>query len=405
MGLYNTAKFKERALLIAAHIKGKSSSKKAKESLEELSNLAETAGAEPVKAFYQMLNKPQNTYIGSGKVIEIKNHIKELEIDVCIFDDELNPSTQKELENRLGIKVIDRTALILDIFSDRARTHEGKLQVELAQSEYLMPRLAGQWSHLERLGGGIGTRGPGETQIETDRRLVRDKIKRVKSSMQKIERNRSSQRNKRISNNTINFSLVGYTNSGKSLLFNNLVKSKILSKNQLFSTLDTTTRKLFLDQSVSATISDTVGFINKLPTILVESFKSTLEEAVNADVLLHVIDYSNEDFEEKLLTVDTILEDLGLAEVPKILIKNKVDLLENDTNPRGSEWYDNQDVSIYSGYRKPNGVISKLDLNESYINQITTSAKFGTGLIKLREQLLDISSMLLSKKQKIYLPN
>ena len=379
MGLHKTGKFKERALLIAAHIKGKSSSKNAKESLEELSNLALSAGAEPIKAFYQMLSKPQNTYIGTGKLTEIKNHIKELDIDVCIFDDELNPSTQRELENRLNTKVIDRTALILDIFSDRARTHEGKLQVELAQSEYLMPRLAGQWSHLERLGGGIGTRGPGETQIETDRRLVRDKIKRVKSSMKKIERNRSSQRNKRINNNTINFSLVGYTNSGKSLLFNNLVKSKILSKNQLFSTLDTTTRKIYLDQNVSATISDTVGFINKLPTILVESFKSTLEEAINADVLLHVIDYANDDFEEKIETVDSILNDLGLSDVPKILIKNKIDIKENE--------------------------ITKLDLNESYIDQITTSAKEGTGLLDLRAQLLSLSYLHLNKKQKIYIPN
>ena len=379
MGLHKTGKFTERALLIAAHIKGKSSSKNAKESLEELSNLVLSAGAEPIKAFYQMLSKPQNTYIGTGKLTEIKNHIKELDIDVCIFDDELNPSTQRELENRLNTKVIDRTALILDIFSDRARTHEGKLQVELAQSEYLMPRLAGQWSHLERLGGGIGTRGPGETQIETDRRLVRDKIKRVKSSMKKIERNRSSQRNKRINNNTINFSLVGYTNSGKSLLFNNLVKSKILSKNQLFSTLDTTTRKIYLDQNVSATISDTVGFINKLPTILVESFKSTLEEAINADVLLHVIDYANDDFEEKIETVDSILNDLGLSDVPKILIKNKIDIKENE--------------------------ITKLDLNESYIDQITTSAKEGTGLLDLRSQLLSLSYLHLNKKQKIYIPN
>jgi len=379
LGLYKTNIRKERALLIAAHIKGKSSPKKAKESLEELYNLAESAGADPVKAFYQMLSKPQNTYVGSGKLLEIKQLIKELDIDVCIFDDELNPSTQKELENRLGVKVIDRTALILDIFSDRAQTHEGKLQVELAQSEYLMPRLAGQWSHLERLGGGIGTRGPGETQIETDRRLVRDKIKRVKSSMKKIERNRSSQRNKRISNNAINFSLVGYTNSGKSLLFNNLVKSKILSKNQLFSTLDTTTRKIYLDQSISSTISDTVGFINKLPTILVESFKSTLEEAVNADVLLHVIDYSNDDFEEKIRTVDNILDDLGLSEVPKLLIKNKIDIKENE--------------------------ITKIDLNESYITQITTSAKDGTGLKSLREQLLELASIQISKKQKIYISN
>jgi len=379
LGLYKTDIRKERALLIAAHIKGKSSSKIAKESLEELYNLAESAGADPIKAFYQMLSKPQNTYVGSGKLLEIKKYIKELDIDVCIFDDELNPSTQKELENRLGIKVIDRTALILDIFSDRAQTHEGKLQVELAQSEYLMPRLAGQWSHLERLGGGIGTRGPGETQIETDRRLVREKIKRVKGSMQKIERNRSSQRSKRVSNNTINFSLVGYTNSGKSLLFNNLVKSKILSKNQLFSTLDTTTRKIYLDQTISSTISDTVGFINKLPTILVESFKSTLEEAVNADVLLHVIDYSNDGFEEKIRTVDNILDDLGLSEVPKILIKNKLDIRENE--------------------------ITKLDLNESYINQITTSAKDGTGLKSLREQLLNLACIQINKKEKIYISN
>ena len=225
MKSYKTEIIKERALLIAADQKKKCSKRKIKESLSELKNLCISAGAEPVLELSQLLDKPINTYIGSGKISEVKNLIKQLDIDLCIFDDELNPSTQRDLENRLKVKVIDRTALILDIFSKRAQSHEGKLQVELAQSEYLLPRLAGQWSHLERLGGGIGTRGPGETQIETDRRLVRDKIKRVKAGMKKIENTRTSQRSKRINNNIINYSLVGYTNSGKSLLFNRLDKS------------------------------------------------------------------------------------------------------------------------------------------------------------------------------------
>ena len=324
-----------------------------------------------------MLDKPINTYIGSGKISEVKNLIKQLDIDLCIFDDELNPSTQRDLENRLKVKVIDRTALILDIFSKRAQSHEGKLQVELAQSEYLLPRLAGQWSHLERLGGGIGTRGPGETQIETDRRLVRDKIKRVKAGMKKIENTRTSQRSKRINNNIINYSLVGYTNSGKSLLFNKLVKSNILSRNQLFSTLDTTTRKFYLNQSISSTISDTVGFINKLPTILVESFKSTLEEAINADVLLHVVDFASDDYLEKINTVDNILEDLGLAEVPKLLIKNKIDLLDN---------FD-----------------QIIDLDASYLAQISTSAKEGLGIEELRQALITSAAIIQNEKSYIFI--
>ena len=377
MKSYKTEIIKERALLIAADQKKKCSKRKIKESLSELKNLCISAGAEPVLELSQLLDKPINTYIGSGKISEVKNLIKQLDIDLCIFDDELNPSTQRDLENRLKVKVIDRTALILDIFSKRAQSHEGKLQVELAQSEYLLPRLAGQWSHLERLGGGIGTRGPGETQIETDRRLVRDKIKRVKAGMKKIENTRTSQRSKRINNNIINYSLVGYTNSGKSLLFNRLVKSNILSRNQLFSTLDTTTRKFYLNQSISSTISDTVGFINKLPTILVESFKSTLEEAINADVLLHVVDFASDDYLEKINTVDNILKDLGLAEVPKLLIKNKIDLLDN---------FD-----------------EIIDLDASYLAQISTSAKEGLGLEELRQGLITSAAIIQNEKSYIFI--
>ncbi|MQG12260.1 MAG: GTPase HflX [SAR202 cluster bacterium] len=377
MKSYKTEIIKERALLIAADQKKKCSKRKIKESLSELKNLCISAGAEPVLELSQLLDKPINTYIGSGKISEVKNLIKQLDIDLCIFDDELNPSTQRDLENKLKVKVIDRTALILDIFSKRAQSHEGKLQVELAQSEYLLPRLAGQWSHLERLGGGIGTRGPGETQIETDRRLVRDKIKRVKAGMKKIENTRTSQRSKRINNNIINYSLVGYTNSGKSLLFNRLVKSNILSRNQLFSTLDTTTRKFYLNQSISSTISDTVGFINKLPTILVESFKSTLEEAINADVLLHVVDFASDDYLEKINTVDNILKDLGLAEVPKLLIKNKIDLLDN---------FD-----------------EIIDLDASYLAQISTSAKEGLGLEELRQGLITSAAIIQNEKSYIFI--
>ena len=374
---YKTEIHKERALLIAADQKKRCSKRKILESLSELKNLSISAGAEPILEIFQLLDKPLNTYVGSGKIIEIKSLIKKMHIDVCIFDDELNPSTQRDLEKKLNVKVIDRTALILDIFSKRAQSHEGKLQVELAQSEYLLPRLAGQWSHLERLGGGIGTRGPGETQIETDRRLIRGRIKRVKAGMKKVENTRTSQRSKRMTNNIINYSLVGYTNSGKSLLFNRLVKSNILSKNQLFSTLDTTTRKFFLQHNISSTISDTVGFINKLPTILVESFKSTLEEAVNADILLHVVDFSADDYLEKIKTVDLILEDLGLSEVPKLLIKNKIDLIDN---------------------------INKIiDLDSSYLAQISTSAKNGIGFEELREALITSASIIKNENNYIYI--
>ena len=374
---YKTEIHKERALLIAADQKKRCSKRKILESLSELKNLSISAGAEPILEIFQLLDKPLNTYVGSGKIIEIKSLIKKMHIDVCIFDDELNPSTQRDLEKKLNVKVIDRTALILDIFSKRAQSHEGKLQVELAQSEYLLPRLAGQWSHLERLGGGIGTRGPGETQIETDRRLIRGRIKRVKAGMKKVENTRTSQRSKRMTNNIINYSLVGYTNSGKSLLFNRLVKSNILSKNQLFSTLDTTTRKFFLQHNISSTISDTVGFINKLPTILVESFKSTLEEAVNADILLHVVDFAADDYLEKIKTVDLILEDLGLSEVPKLLIKNKIDLIDN---------------------------INKIiDLDSSYLAQISTSAKNGIGFEELREALITSASIIKNENNYIYI--
>lgn len=374
---YKTEIHKEKALLIAADQKKKCSKRKILESLSELKNLSISAGAEPILEIFQLLDKPLNTYVGSGKIIEIKSLIKKMHIDVCIFDDELNPSTQRDLEKKLNVKVIDRTALILDIFSKRAQSHEGKLQVELAQSEYLLPRLAGQWSHLERLGGGIGTRGPGETQIETDRRLIRGRIKRVKAGMKKVENTRTSQRSKRMTNNIINYSLVGYTNSGKSLLFNRLVKSNILSKNQLFSTLDTTTRKFFLQHNISSTISDTVGFINKLPTILVESFKSTLEEAVNADILLHVVDFAADDYLEKIKTVDLILEDLGLSEVPKLLIKNKIDLIDN---------------------------INKIiDLDSSYLAQISTSAKNGIGFEELREALITSASIIKNENNYIYI--
>ena len=374
---YKTEIHKEKALLIAADQKKKCSKRKILESLSELKNLSISAGAEPIQEIFQLLDKPLNTYVGSGKIIEIKSLIKKMHIDVCIFDDELNPSTQRDLEKKLNVKVIDRTALILDIFSKRAQSHEGKLQVELAQSEYLLPRLAGQWSHLERLGGGIGTRGPGETQIETDRRLIRGRIKRVKAGMKKVENTRTSQRSKRMTNNIINYSLVGYTNSGKSLLFNRLVKSNILSKNQLFSTLDTTTRKFFLQHNISSTISDTVGFINKLPTILVESFKSTLEEAVNADILLHVVDFAADDYLEKIKTVDLILEDLGLSEVPKLLIKNKIDLIDN---------------------------INKIiDLDSSYLAQISTSAKNGIGFEELREALITSASIIKNENNYIYI--
>lgn len=293
------------------------------EYLDELEFLAETAGAKGVRKFTQKLDKANSrTYIGSGKLEEIKAFIKEQDINLVIFDDELSPSQLKNLETELECRILDRTNLILDIFAQRAKTAYAKTQVELAQYQYLLPRLTRMWTHLERQRGGIGMRGPGESQIETDRRIILDKISRLKEQLKKIDKQMASQRGNRGS--LVRISLVGYTNVGKSTLMNLLAKSDVFAENKLFATLDTTVRKVVIE-NVPFLLSDTVGFIRKLPTQLVESFKSTLDEVREADILMHVVDISHPNFEEQIRVVKETLHDIGADNKPTFMVFNKID--------------------------------------------------------------------------------
>ncbi len=294
-----------------------------RENLEELQFLAETAGALGEKRFIQKLDRPDSkTYVGIGKLNEIKSFIEEEEIGVVIFDDELSPSQLRNIERILECRILDRTSLILDIFAQRAKTAYAKTQVELAQYQYLLPRLTRMWTHLERQRGGIGMRGPGESQIETDRRIILDKISRLKVQLKKIDRQMSSQRGNRGS--LVRISLVGYTNVGKSTLMNLLSKSDVFAENKLFATLDTTVRKVVIE-NLPFLLSDTVGFIKKLPHQLVESFKSTLDEVRESDILLHVVDISHPNFEEQIKVVNQTLFDIGVKEKPLFLVFNKID--------------------------------------------------------------------------------
>ena len=277
----------------------------------------------------QRLEKPTNTYVGKGKLEELRTQVKERRIETVICDDELTPTQQRNLENALiDVKVIDRSALILDVFAQRALTREGRLQVELAQSEYLLPRLAGQWSHLERLGAGIGTRGPGETQIETDRRLVRDRILRLKRDLEDVRRHRALYRARRLERQIPVASLVGYTNSGKSTLLNGLTGAGVTVEDKLFSTLDPVTRRVWLPSGRELLVTDTVGFIQKLPTALVAAFRATLEEVQEATVIIHVVDITHPNAREQIQVVDGILDELRVSEKPRLLALNKIDLLE-----------------------------------------------------------------------------
>ena len=307
-----------------------------KEYLEELAFLAETAGAKAVKIFYQKLPHPDSkTFIGKGKLEEIKQYIERHgDIQVAIFDDELTGSQISNIEKILAIKTIDRSDLILDIFASRAKTTQAKAQVELAQYQYLLPRLRGMWKHLERLGGGIGTRGPGETEIETDRRIVRDKISLLRKRLVEIDRQAFTQRKDR--GEFIRVALVGYTNVGKSTIMNVLSKSEVFAENKLFATLDTTTRKVVFENTPFL-LSDTVGFIRKLPHHLVESFKSTLDEVKESDVLLHVVDISHPQYEDQMAVVNKTLQDLKCYDKPVITIFNKMDLYVKNTF---DEWLD-----------------------------------------------------------------
>lgn len=330
---HSTAAVVDRAYLVAADIHG--SLLPAAESISELAELATTAGARVVGTTIQKLDKPvAATYIGKGKVEEIADACRTADANVVIFDDELSPSQQRNLEKALGVKVIDRTALILDIFATRAHTREGRLQVALAQMQYLLPRLAGQWAHLERMEGAIGLRGPGETQIETDRRLIRSRISKIKHELDDVRTQRSLYRRNRVRNGIPVVALVGYTNAGKSTLMRSLSGADVLAEDKLFATLDPVTRRLGLPGGETVLLTDTVGFIQKLPTDLVAAFRATLEELTEADLLLHVIDISHTNAFEQTQAVEQTLADLGVAERPTLLALNKVDLLRNEDGER-----------------------------------------------------------------------
>lgn len=299
-----------------------------KEYLEELAFLVKTAGVIPQKTFFQSLQKPHvKHFVGSGKLDEIKQYVEESEIDLVVFDDELSPTQLRNIEKILNRKILDRTHLILDIFALRAKTAYAKTQVELAQYQYLLPRLTRMWTHLERQRGGIGLRGPGETEIETDRRIIRDKISKLKKQLEKIDSQMSLQRKNRGA--LIRVALVGYTNAGKSTIMNMLSKSDVLAENKLFATLDTTVRKVVIN-NLPFLLSDTVGFIRKLPHQLVESFKSTLDETRESDLLIHVVDVSHPNYEKQIEVVQNTLLEIGAGNIPVLMVFNKIDAISDN---------------------------------------------------------------------------
>lgn len=322
----------ERAILIGMEWGRNDSLWTVDDSLEELKQLADTAGATVIKKFIQKRPKPDPAFfIGRGKVQELALYAQQENIDLCIFDDELSPAQQRNIESVMGIRILDRTALILDIFAQRARTNEGKLQVELAQLQYTLPRIMGKGLMLSRLGGGIGTRGPGETKLEVDRRRIRDRIAFIKDQIEKVKAVRSLHRSIRKKNNVFEVSLVGYTNAGKSTLLNTLTNSDIYAKDQLFATLDPTTRQLTLPNKQEIIITDTVGFIQRLPHQLIAAFRSTLEVVTEADLLVHVIDVSHELYKEQAAAVHEVLKEIGAETKPVITVYNKIDKLPPDS--------------------------------------------------------------------------
>jgi GTP-binding protein HflX len=350
--------------------------------LDELSQLALTAGLKPVATITCKRKAPDAAlFVGSGKADEIKFMAEQTGAKEVLFDQSLSPAQQRNLERHLGLPVNDRTLLILEIFAQRARSHDGKLQVELARLQYLSTRLVRRWSHLERQRGGIGTRGgPGETQIELDRRMINDAIKRTKERLTKVKKQRSTQRRQRDRRNSFNVSLVGYTNAGKSTLFNALVKARAYAADQLFATLDTTTRQLYLGEAGrSASVSDTVGFIRDLPHGLIDAFQATLQEAVDADLLLHVVDASNPNFPEQMAEVKRVLHEIGASKVPQWLIFNKIDNLPLERQPL-------QRIDLYE--------VDGLGLRRLFV-----SAQSGEGLSDLRKMLADEVSQINSEPE------
>ena len=334
-----TKQAKNRAVLVGLNAHCLSAEENADDtSMEELADLLETAGGVCVGTVFQNKDAPDpRTFIGEGKAAEVKELVGAMWADMVVVDNPLSPSQQRVLSEELGVQVLDRAALILDIFAQRARTREGRLQVELAQYQYLLPRLLGMWTHLERQEGAIGTRGPGETQLETDRRHIRRKIQKLREELEQVRRVRATQRTRREKNEVPVVAIVGYTNAGKSTLLNKLTGSEIPANNRLFDTLDTTTRTLEISDTCTVLLSDTVGFIRKLPHHLVEAFKATLEELSFADLLLHVIDASNPEWREQAQVVDQLILELGAEQTPHIEVFNKCDKWTGEIRPHGED--------------------------------------------------------------------
>ena len=339
----------EKAVLIGL-VTFESSEEQTNEYLKELAFLAKTAGAKPIKKFIQKLSKPdKNTFLGKGKIEEVYSFAKSNDVSVIIFDDDLSPTQIRNIEKIFNekSKILDRSNLILDIFANRAKTAQARTQVELAQYQYLLPRLTRMWTHLERQKGGIGMRGPGETQIETDRRIIKDKISLLKKQLKKIEKQSITRRKAR--KHLIRVALIGYTNAGKSTLMNQLAKSEVFAEDKLFATLDTTVRKVVID-NLPFLLTDTVGFIRKLPHQLIESFKSTLDEVVEADFLIHLVDISNQNFEDHINVVNKTLVDIGASNKPTMLVFNKIDQYtfekkeEDDLTPITSKNFSLEDL-------------------------------------------------------------
>ncbi len=369
---------KEEKAILVGMVQKDQTDQQVQEYLDELSFLAETAGAITVKRFTQKLQHPDSrTYVGKGKLEEIRQYIQGRDIRVVIFDDELTGAQINNIEKVLDTKTIDRSDLILDIFARRAKTAQAKAQVELAQYQYILPRLRGMWKHLERLGGGIGTRGPGESEIETDRRIVRDKITLLRKRLAEIDKQSLTQRKER--GEFIRVALVGYTNVGKSTIMNLLSKRDVFAENKLFATLDTTTSKVVYENTPFL-LSDTVGFIRKLPHHLVESFKSTLDEVREADILLHVVDISHPAYEEQLAVVNTTLQELKASDKPMLTIFNKMDLYEKHTFDEWLEESTKQEIL--------NDLEERWN-NETNGNAVFVSALEKKNLDKLRTSILE----------------
>jgi GTP-binding protein HflX len=384
--MIETNKPDEKAILVGIIYPGQDESEVA-EYLDELAFLTETAGAKPVKRFIQKLDLPNpKTFVGAGKIEEIGAFVGENKIDIVIFDDELSPSQLRNIEKALGCRILDRTNLILDIFAGRARTSYARTQVELAQYQYLLPRLTRMWTHLERQRGGIGLRGPGETEIETDRRIIRDKISKLKTQLEKIDVQMSIQRKNR--GKMVRVALVGYTNVGKSTIMNLLSKSDVFAENKLFATLDTTVRKVVIG-NLPFLLSDTVGFIRKLPHDLVESFKSTLDEVREADLLVHIVDISHRGFEEQIKVVNETLRELRSSNKPSIIIFNKIDAFS----------YSRKDEDDLTPVRKEN--YSLADLKKTWM---ASDKNFRTVFIsaKTKENIEELRKILYEEVKKIH---